>query len=68
MIDSKPWHQSKTVWASLFALLSSILGAFGFNLPLEVQPILTESVLQISSGIAALIALYGRITAKQKIV
>ncbi len=67
MIDEKPWWQSRTIWASLVAVIAVVLGYFGYDIGGEDQAGLVEA---ISSGVAivgSLIAIITRIGATKTI-
>lgn len=72
---TKPWYQSKTVLASLFAVLLTILtalkvthvGAVQVDQVAAEQDNLIELISQIGVVVASAVAIYGRVTAKAKI-
>lgn len=60
--------QSKTVWSSLVVVVISVLTTFGIIKPGEVDAEqATVNVFAIVQGLAGLLAIYGRITAKSKV-
>ena len=67
MIDTKPWYLSRTIWASLVAIGLSVAGALGISTAAIDGTGLTDALLQAATGVAALIALYGRLSASRKI-
>ncbi len=67
MNDSKPWYTSKTVIASLVAVGSMLLAAFGYHLDDGAQVALTEALLQVIAVAASLFAIIGRVAATKRI-
>jgi len=74
-METKPWWQSKTVWASALAILLSLLAVLNVDHIGEVQvenvqanqEALLEWVIEVATAIAGGIALWGRLTAKARI-
>lgn len=67
MIDTKPWYLSRTIWASLVAISLSVAGAFGVGTDMIDAAGLTDALLQAATGFAAIVALFGRLSASRKI-
>jgi len=65
MEDTKPWYFSRTVWGALIAIAASIGSAFGIMLGEVEQATLTDAILQIVGAVGAVVALYGRLSARQ---
>lgn len=63
----KPWYLSRTIWASLIAVLASVLGLFGFVVQEGDVNSLAEALTQAVAAIAALVAIIGRIGASSRI-
>jgi hypothetical protein len=63
MDDVKGLLQSKTIWATLIAITSTILQLTGFELVGDTNG-LAE---QVTALVAGIIAIYGRITAVKRI-
>ena len=63
MSHNKPWYLSKTIWASIAAFVSSLAGFFGMPFSEHGQDELAGAFLQLAAGVAAVIALYGRLVA-----
>lgn len=59
-IKTKPASRSLTIRAAVFAFIASILPLFGISIAPETLPAL-ESIV---AGVAAAVAIYGRIRAK----
>ncbi len=70
MDTTKPAVASTSVWGSLIALAGVfapiILGAVGIKAPVD-QAATVSTLTQLATGIGAAVALYGRLTATQKI-
>ncbi len=67
MNDSKHWYQSKTIWGALVAVAASLLDGFGVKIDSVTQGQAVDAFYQASAVIGALIAIYGRLTAKSAI-
>jgi Mg2+ and Co2+ transporter CorA len=67
MYDEKPWYKSKTIIASAVAILATIASFFGFDVTEDQQAMITDGVLQVIAFVFMLIAIFGRVTAKDKI-
>lgn len=67
MTDMKPWYLSRTIWASLVAICLSVAGALGVSTNAIDGVGLTDALLQAATGVAALVALFGRLSASRKI-
>ncbi|RCS23277.1 hypothetical protein DUT91_13310 [Phyllobacterium salinisoli] len=63
----KPWYLSKTIWASAVTFAVSIVGLLGFSAETIDQQSLVESVMQIVTALAGLIAIVGRFNADSRI-
>lgn len=67
MIDTKHWYLSRTVWASLVAILLSVAGLVGVGVEAIDPEGLADALLQAATAIAAIIAVIGRFVATKKI-
>lgn len=67
MIVTKPWYLSRTIWASLIAVLSG--GASLAGMPVEDadQAVLADTILQAVSALAGMVAILGRLRAVSRI-
>jgi hypothetical protein len=63
----KPWYMSRTIWASLVAVAASIGGLFGFAVEDADTEALAEAVMQTIVAVAALVAILGRLGARERI-
>jgi hypothetical protein len=67
MTASKPWYLSRTIWASLVTILTASMGLMGLPGGAIDGAALTDAVLQTVTAMAGLIALFGRLSAKDRI-
>lgn len=67
MSNSKPWYFSKTIWASLIAILAAMGSVMGISVDEETQSQLSEAVVQVVTILASLFAIVGRISATSRI-
>jgi hypothetical protein len=66
MIASKPWYLSRTIWASLVTIFTAAMGMMGMGSGID-NAALTDAVLQAVTALAGVIALFGRLSAKDRI-
>lgn len=67
MDDVKPWYQSKTVIASIVAVVAVIAGYFGYDIGGAEQAGLVESITSGIAVVGGLLAAFFRITATKQI-
>ena len=67
MIEEKPWYLSKTIWGALIAVAASVLGVGGVDFDLGAQAQLAEALVQLAGASGAILAIYGRLTAREVI-
>lgn len=67
MNDIKQWHQSKTVWGALIAILASLLQTMGIDLDSGAQSQLADNLVSLAGAIGGLVAIYGRLTAETRL-
>lgn len=67
MSSEKPWYKSKTVWGGIVAVGAAVGGAFGLDVDAATQSEITQQVAGLAGTIGGLVAIYGRLTAKDKI-
>jgi len=65
--DKKAWWQSKTIWGAFVTLAATVVGLFGYQIGPEQQAQATEAFTQIAAAAGAILAIYGRLTATQRI-
>lgn len=66
-MDTKNWYTSKGVLGSLVAGAAVVAGFFGVQFGIEDQAELVDVIVGVVGAVAALIGMYGRITATTKI-
>ena len=67
LVETKPIWQSTTVIGAAIAVVSAIVGFFGYSVGAEDQAGLVSLISQITGAVGGLIALYGRVKATKKI-
>lgn len=65
--NNEPWWQSRVTIGSLLAVLSGVLGIFGYALPDELRGQILEIIVAAGPVIGGAIAIYGRWIAKKPI-
>ena len=67
MTSSKPWYLSRTIWASVVTILTGGAGLIGLPLGGIDSAALSDTILQAITAVSGLIAIMGRISAKERI-
>lgn len=67
MTNTKPWWQSKTVWASVIAMLAGIASLAGVHLDAPLQDELATLVSSAAELAAGAMGLIGRIQAQSRL-
>ncbi len=67
MNTAKPWYLSRTIWASIVTVLSGGAGLVGVPTGVIDDGALTDTVLQLVTAISGLIAIFGRLAARDAI-
>ena len=67
MNDTKTWYQSKAVWGAIAALLATLARMTGHEPGIDSAQAMTDALLNTATGIGALAALYGRLSATSRI-
>ena len=67
MQATKPWYLSKTIWASIVTVLTGVGGIFGLPTAGIDNAALTETILQAIAALSGLIAIFGRLSARDRI-
>ena len=67
MTDSKPWYLSRTIWASLITIVTAAAGILGVPVAGLDNSALADTVLQAVTAISGLVAIFGRMGAKERI-
>ena len=62
-MPSKPWYQSKAVWATLIGTLVSVYAVISGNFPTLHLPSINEGFLATMLSVLSALGLYGRVSA-----
>lgn len=64
MVEEKPWYLSRTIWGSLVAVAAAIAGIGGISVGADAQSQIADAMVQAVGAAGALVAIYGRLVAK----
>lgn len=67
MKTRKPWYLSKTIWASVVTFATAAAGLLGYPTGLIDNAALTDTILQAVTAIAGIVAIFGRVYAREVI-
>lgn len=67
MLNTKPWWQSKTVWAAIIAMLAGAASLTGLDLDATLQDELASLITSAMEIGAGALALVGRIQAQSQL-
>lgn len=67
MMQVKPWYTSRTIWASVVAVLASIAGLVGIDVAADEAAMMTDALMNAVAAVGAVIAVVGRIVARSRI-
>ncbi len=67
MKTSKPWYLSKTILASIITIAMAAAGLVGFPVAGIDKGALSETLIQAITAISGLLAIFGRLSAKERI-
>ena len=67
MAPVKPWYASRTIWASIVAVLASVAGLVGAEVEPDDAALLTDSIMNVVAAAGAIIAVIGRVVARSRI-
>ncbi len=67
MTDIKSWWQSKTLWGAIVTIASAVIGLAGVDVGDADREALIELLTSLGAAIGGVIAIFGRITAKNRI-
>ena len=67
MTETKPWYQSRTIWASLVTVGAALAGVVGLPVDGLDNSTLTDTLLQLVTAIAGLVSIFGRLSARNRI-
>lgn len=63
----KPWYLSRTIWASAVAVAATLAGAVGFAIDGADAAALPDAILQAVAAVAGVVAILGRLAARNRI-
>lgn len=63
----KPWYLSRTIWASIVVILSTLAGMAGFEVNNGDVEALIDALLQAVAAVAGVAAIAGRMMASSRI-
>lgn len=52
LMDSKPWYQSKGIWAAIIAAISGLLGLIGHQIDPGTQQILVNDISAAAQAVS----------------
>ncbi len=67
MTSAKPWYLSRTIWASLITIISALASLTGLPMDGVDNTALTDTLLQAVTALSGLVAILGRIGARDRI-
>ena len=67
MTDIKAWWKSRNLWGAIVTLGSAAVGLAGLDLGAADREALIELMTSLGAAIVGVIAIFGRITAKDRI-
>lgn len=67
MISTKPWYYSKTIWASIVAIVAALGSYAGLPIDAASQSQLTDNLFALAGIIGSFIAIWGRLNAVEQI-
>jgi len=68
MVEEKPWYASRTIWGALVAVAASLAGLAGNTVGAADQAQIADALVQAIGAGGALLAIYGRLAAKDVIL
>jgi len=63
LVETKNWWESRSVWGGVMAVVAGVAGWMGYNVPVELQGLLTDSLLSVVATVGGILAVYGRVKA-----
>jgi hypothetical protein len=67
MTNIKPWWQSKTMWGAIMTIASATLGVLGYDIGDAEREAMTGVLTSLGAAIGGLVAIIGRIKARNRI-
>ena len=68
MNSAKPWYTSKTIWASLVAILAALSTGLGYPIDSSLQAHIVDTTIKLVGLAASIVAIFGRLSANARIV
>ena len=68
MTGKKHWYQSKTIWSAAVSAVATAVAFIGVPIEEADRAGLTEAILQLVSAVASLLAIFGRVTARNELI
>ena len=65
--ETKPWYQSKTIWAAIVTVAASAASLFGIAYSPSEQAAAIDALVAVATSLAGLVALFGRLAARTRI-
>jgi uncharacterized membrane protein len=67
MEQTKPWYKSRTIWAAIVTLISTVSAAVGIVITPDEELMIVEGILTIIAAIGAVATIWGRFVADARI-
>ncbi|WP_269932242.1 hypothetical protein [Aminobacter sp. HY435] len=67
MTSLKPWYMSRTIWASIVTMVLGMAGLAGMPVGGVDSGALTDTILQAVTALSGLVAIFGRLSASERI-
>jgi hypothetical protein len=67
MTAIKPWYLSKTIWAAIVTVVTSIAGLLGLPAGLIDNGALADAIIQGITALMGVVAIFGRMDARERI-
>jgi hypothetical protein len=67
MNEMKPWYLSRTIWASLVTVALALAGLVGIPVRGIDGGALAEGLVQAATALAGVVAVIGRLSARERI-
>lgn len=66
-MTTKNWYESRGVWGAVTTIVVAVLALVGYTVDADSHAQLTDLLLAVGGGIGGIVALWGRIAARQRI-
>lgn len=68
MDNAKAWYASKTIWASLVAIVAALATGLGYPIDPRLQTDMVDAAIKLVGLAASIIAIFGRLSATSRIL